>query len=73
MVLALIDDEFRPKPFLFWTDVGSVLGSRMHRLREAFSENNYPELKERLLDMHQYERAAIKQWQTEINRKLHSD
>jgi hypothetical protein len=75
-VLSLIDpsDRFEPKSLLFWSDVAGALRPRMERLRKTFSEaGNYAELKKRLSDVHEFERAVIRQSETEINRKLYPD
>jgi hypothetical protein len=76
LVLRMVVDASEwaePKPFLFLQDVARALKTRMVCLIEAFSEERYPDLKKRLSDMHKHERAVIRQWETETNRRLYPD
>jgi len=45
----------------------------MARLKEALSESNYSELRVRLSDVRERERAITRQWEKEINRGLYPD
>jgi hypothetical protein len=71
-VISLIDED-EPRPLLFLTDVQRVLRPRMIRLRAAFSEDRYRDLKQRLSDLNEHQRVAIRQWETETNRRLYRD
>ena len=75
LVLSLLDDSERSesRPFLFWNDLARVLRPRMARLKEALSESNYSELRVRLSDVRERERAITRQWEKEINRGLYPD
>ncbi len=42
-------------------------------LKEAFSDAKYPEMERDLSKEPEYERAVVRQWETEINRRLYPD
>jgi len=40
-------------------------------LQGAFAPDRYPDLVPRLENVHEHDRAIIRQWETEINRRLY--
>jgi len=51
-------------------DVARFLKTYMHQIQEAFSDK-YPAVKQRLDEFYSRDRLIIRQWETEINRKLY--
>lgn len=73
LVLSIIDEGFDQRYFSSFKEVAVALKPRMNRLLEALSTDQYPELQKRLANAHAYDRAVIRQWETEINRRLYPD
>jgi hypothetical protein len=71
VVLSVIESTTISEP-LFWSDIGRLLELHMSSLVNAFSHGNYPELQRQLSDVKEQERAAIRQWETETNRRLNN-
>jgi hypothetical protein len=71
LVLSIIDAGFERRDFSSFSDVAAALKPRMQLLKQAFSEARNPELQQQLSDVHGHERAVIRQWETEINRRLY--
>ena len=69
LVLSMIEETTVSQP-LFLVDVARLLRDHMGRLKEAFSENSDRDLRRRLADVHELERAVIRQGETKTNRKL---
>jgi hypothetical protein len=69
LILSVIVGRTISEP-LFWADVARLLEPNMKGLKDAFSENKYPELRRRLSEMDEHRRDAIRRWETEMNRKL---
>jgi hypothetical protein len=74
-VLGMVDaqEQSGSKSLLSLEDAARVLKPRVDRLRAAFSDERYAEMERQLLNEHQYDRAVIRQWETEINRRLYPD
>ncbi len=70
---AIEPDTAQCHSIMFLKDAARLLRSHMDLLKKALSPNRYPELKERLAEMHKYERGVARQWETEINRRLYPD
>lgn len=70
LVLNLIDERFEQRYFRSFDEVAVALEPRIKLLREAISPEKYPELQKGLANAHAYDRAVIRQWQTEISRRL---
>ena len=73
IILSIIDEGFERREFKSFSDLETALKPRMKRLQEALSTNRYPELLPRLANVHDHDRAIIRQWETEINRRLYPD
>jgi hypothetical protein len=73
VILSVIDDGFERREFKSFSDLETVLRPRMKLLQEALSPDRYPELLRRLANVHEHDRAIIRQWETEINRRLYPD
>jgi hypothetical protein len=73
VVLNLIDEKFERREFSSPADLAPVLEPRMHLLLEALSPARYSELLPSINRAHEYDRAIIRQWETEINRRLYPD
>jgi len=71
--LAIVDERFESRFFSSVTDVAAALEPRMPRLQGALSADQYPELQKKLANARNYDRAVIRQWETEINRRLFPD
>jgi hypothetical protein len=69
VLLSVIEGRAISEPLLL-IDVARLLESRLTNLEEAFSKTNYPELRRRLSNVDEDERAAIRQWETDVNRRL---
>jgi hypothetical protein len=63
--------EAGSRMILLLGDVETMLRPRMSRLREAFSANQYADLRSRLLQAREDERTAARQLSAEINRQLY--
>lgn len=73
-ILDLIDpDNPRQHTFISLPDSARVLREYLDLLRQAFSPEHYPELKQRFDANHVRDRALIKQWEIETNRRLYGD
>jgi hypothetical protein len=75
LVLVALDEENRPPSrwILSWSDVTRLLRPHIDRLREAFSEQEYPATRERLSRLRARERAVIREQEIELNRRLYPD
>ena len=73
LLLSMIDEGFERREFKSFSDLETTLRPRMKLLQEALSPNRYPELLPRLANVHDHDRAIIRQWETEINRRLYPD
>lgn len=73
LLLSVIDDGFHRREFTSLQDVAAALKPRMKLLHEALSGERYPDLQKGLADAHAYDRAIIRQWETEINRAPYPD
>lgn len=73
LVLNMIDSEFDQRELSSFSDVVAALKPRMKILKEAFAADRFSDLHRRLSDVHDHEHAVIRQWETEINRRLHPD
>jgi len=75
LVFVALDEENPPpsKWILFWSDVTRLLRPRMDRLREAFSEQEYPAMRQQLSKLRAHEHAAIREQEIELNRRLYPD
>jgi hypothetical protein len=73
LVLAMVDAEFERREFSSFLDVAASLKHRMKLLQEAFSADRCPELQQQLSEVHSHERAVIRQWETEMDRRLYPD
>jgi len=71
LVLRLIDTDFEAREFSSLQDAATALQPRMDRLIESFSADRRPALQQRLSSVHEQERAVIRQWQSEIKRRLY--
>lgn len=69
-VLQIIDEQFQRSEFSSFMDIESALKPRMAFLQQSFSAAHKPALRQRLADAHCHEKAVIRQWETEINRRL---
>jgi hypothetical protein len=73
-VFAALDEDFAgPKWILFWSDVTRLLRPRMEKLKEAFAEENYAALEQRLSKLRAHEKAVIRECEIELNRRLYPD
>jgi hypothetical protein len=72
-VLNLIDGEVRRQSYSCLLEVEPLLRSHMKELIAAFSERNYDNVNRRLSDVYAHDRAATRQWEAEINRRLYPD
>jgi hypothetical protein len=72
-VLVALDEKNPPKWILFWSDATSLLRPRIDKLSEAFSEQRYPAMKDRLLKLRAHERAVIREQEIELSRRLYPD
>jgi hypothetical protein len=59
-----------PRSFMSMEDVAEVLRPRMGLLLERYSEERYPEMRQRVADAREEERAAARQLSAEINRRF---
>ncbi len=75
VVLGVVDAQERFEPKLPWSlgEVAGVLEPRLSRLRQAFSDEGYPTMDRELTKERDHERAVIRQWEIEINRRLYPD
>jgi hypothetical protein len=73
LVLHLIDQAFELREFASLPGIEAALRPRIGQLKKALSADGYANLHQHLADVHKRERAVIKQWETEINRKLYDD
>jgi hypothetical protein len=73
IVLSIIDETFERREFKSFSDLEAVLKPRMKLLQDALSPDRYPALLRRLDNVHEHDRAVIRQWETEINRRLYPD
>jgi hypothetical protein len=64
-------DRFDPRAFSSLRDVAEVLKPRIDRLKEAYSQERYPETNRFLTDVKDHERAVARELSAEINRRLH--
>jgi hypothetical protein len=69
-VLNLIDDRFEQRYFSTLDELAAILEPRMTCLQWALSEEEYPEFQKKIENARAYDRAVIRQWETEINRRL---
>jgi hypothetical protein len=69
-VLNLIDDRFEQRYFSTLDELAAILEPRMTCLQRALSEKEYPEFQKKIENARAYDRAVIRQWETEINRRL---
>ncbi len=72
-VLGLIDGEFEQPTFSSLQEVAATLEPRIERLSKAFSAAEYPHLQQKLANARAYDQAVIRQWETELNKRLFSD
>jgi hypothetical protein len=70
LVLGMIDPGFEQKEFSSFLEVEVALKPRMERLQVAFSEDRQADLRQRLSDVHDHQRAVIRQWETEIKSQV---
>jgi hypothetical protein len=73
IILSIIDESFERREFKSFPDLESVLKPRMKLLQDALSPDRYSGLSPRLENVHEHDRAVIRQWETEINRRLYPD
>jgi hypothetical protein len=73
IVLSLIDETYVRRDSKSLADLRAALEPRMELLRDALAPDRYPDLVPRLDNVHEHDRAIIRQWQTEINRRLYPD
>lgn len=73
LVLSVIDvpGGFDLRSVYWMSDVALWLRVHLDRILAAFSEERYLETKQRLDDVHARDGIAIKQWETEVNRRLY--
>ena len=64
-------DDMRYTGFIFLRDAAVTLKKKMPLIQEAFSSARFPETKEHLANHQKYAKAATKQLENEINRRLH--
>lgn len=64
-------DQIEPRAFSSLRDVAEVLKPRIDRLKEAYSEERYPETNRFLTGVKDHERAVARQLSAELNRKLY--
>ena len=73
IVLSLIDETFQRRDFKSLADFRPVLEPRMSLLQDAMAVDRYSELVPQIENAHEHDRAIIRQWETEINRRLYPD
>jgi hypothetical protein len=75
LLLSVIETPEHPqRRAIYWlSDVRQWLRFSLDRITTAMSEPEYPLVEERLAEVGKYDRAATRQWETEINRRLYPD
>jgi hypothetical protein len=73
IILSVIDESFERREFKSFADLKAVLEPGMKLLQEFLAPDRYPESVPRLANAREHDRAIIRQWQTEINRRLYPD
>jgi len=63
-------DKVRRHSVIFFQDAIALLRDHMDRIKEAFSPDRYPQVKQQLEHAYRYEMAVTRQVQNEINRGL---
>jgi hypothetical protein len=69
-LLGLIGNNSELKEFSSLPQIASVLKPNMHWLQENLSQERYAQVQAKMADIHSHERAAIRQWEAEINRTV---
>jgi acyl carrier protein phosphodiesterase len=71
LVSAIEPSEPRRGSILSFDDAAHVLKDHFNRIKEAFTQEHYPGVKQQIAQTHDYERAVAEQWEKEINRRIY--
>lgn len=75
LLIAVVNpDEKSPwTPFSSLRDAAEILKAEYDHLAQALAQNQITSTRRRLVDLNDYERAVIRQYETEINRRLYPE
>jgi hypothetical protein len=70
-LLSAMDSGVKRQGFSHLMDIERILKPHMNELKEAFTAQRFPQIKDELLRIYARDRVITKQWETEINRRLY--